>query len=171
MNTPGPAPKDGPSIHEQRYPLPRDHCRVPPNHPPGVEIRKEPDMNTITCPIRTRVSEWVIRTLGCAIMASTRSLLAASVSPMDINAMFRGSLPDGHADTVTERLLVLQVLEQPERSRSLVELEVALSDIEPIAISDALSCLEAEDVLFACGELVWASPCVRHLDALGLISL
>lgn len=128
-------------------------------------------MHTITCPIRIRVSEWAIRTLGRAIMASTRGLLAAGVSPMDINAMFRGSLPDGHADTVTERLLVLQVLEQPARSRSRAELEVALNDVEPFAISDALSCLEAEDVLFACGEMVWASPCLRHLDTLGFVSV
>lgn len=127
-------------------------------------------MTTITCPIRTRVSEWVIRTLGRAIKASTRGLLAAGVSPMDINAMFRGSLPDGHADAATERLLVLQVLEQ-HSPRSRAELEVALSGVEPIAISDALSCLEAEDVLFACGEMVWASPCLRHLDTLGFIGV
>jgi hypothetical protein len=128
-------------------------------------------MHTITCPIRTRVSEWIIRTLGRAIKASTRGLLAAGVSPMDINTMFRGSLPDGHPDPTTERLLVLQVLEQPARSRSRVELEVALSEVEPLAISDALSCLEAEDVLFTCGETVWASPCLRHLDTLGFISV
>lgn len=128
-------------------------------------------MTRITCPIRIRVSEWAIRTLGRAIMASTRGLLAAGVSPMDINSMFRGSLPDGHPDPTTERLLVLQVLEQPARSRSRAELEVALSDIEPIAINDALSCLEAEDVLFTCGELVWASPCLRHLETLGFVSV
>lgn len=127
-------------------------------------------MTRITCPIRTRVSAWVIRTLGRAIKASTRGLLAAGVSPMDINAMFRGSLPDGHTDTATERLLVLQVLEQ-HSPRSRAELEVALNDVEPIAISDALSCLEAEDVLFACGEMVWASPCLRHLNRLGFVSV
>ena len=128
-------------------------------------------MTTITCPLGTRVSKWAIRTLGGAIMTSTRCLLAAGVSPMDINAIFRGSLPDGHPDTATERLLVLQILEQPQQRRSRAELEVALSDIEPLAISNALSCLEAEDVVFACGEQVWASPCVRHLDKLRFISV
>lgn len=128
-------------------------------------------MTTNTCPIRTRVSEWAIRTLGGAIMTSMRGLLAAGVSPMDINTMFRGSRPDEHADTGTERLLVLQVLEHPQQRCSRAELEVALSDIEPIAISDALCCLEAEDVLFVCGEQVWTSPCVRHLDTLGFISV
>jgi hypothetical protein len=127
-------------------------------------------MNRITSPIRRRVLEWAIRTLGRAIAASVRGLLATGVSPTDINAMFRGRVAMEHADTVTEHLLVLQVLEHPG-ARSRAELEIALGDIEPLAISDALTALEAEDVIFTCGEQVWASRCVRHLDQLGLIAL
>jgi hypothetical protein len=127
-------------------------------------------MNRIISPIRMRVLEWAIRTLGRAITASAQGLLAAGVSPTDINAMFRGSVPVEHTDTDTEHLLVLQTLEQPG-ARSRAELEGALSDIAPLAISDALTALEAEDVIVTGCEQVWASRCVRHLDQLGLIAL
>jgi DNA-binding HxlR family transcriptional regulator len=70
----------------------------------------------------------------------------------------------------TERLLVLQVLEEREPClRS--ELEIALGDVEPLAISDALQALEAEGVVCGSGEQVRASRCARHLDKLGLIAI
>jgi DNA-binding HxlR family transcriptional regulator len=75
-----------------------------------------------------------------------------------------------HTDTGTKRALVLQVLERPGPC-SRAELEVALGDVEPLAISDALRALEAEGVVSLGGEQVWASRCVRHLDEMGLIAL
>ena len=75
-----------------------------------------------------------------------------------------------HPDTVTERLIAVQVLEIREpRSRS--EIEIALGDIEPMAIGDAIDALEAEGVLHVDREQLSASRCVRHLDRLGLIAL
>jgi hypothetical protein len=108
-------------------------------------------MNTITSPIRSRVSEWAIRTLGRAIRASGRGLLAAGMSPTDINATLLNSVAVEHPDLATERLLVLQILEQPGL-RSRCELEIALGDVEPVTASDAFSALEAEGVLHTSGE-------------------
>ena len=127
-------------------------------------------MNTITSHIRTRVSEWVVRTLGRAIAASARALLAAGMSPTDIKATLLNSVAVEHPDLATERLFILQILEQPGL-RSRCELEIALGDIEPFTASDAFSALEAEGVLHTSGEQVWASRCVRHLDTLGFISV
>jgi hypothetical protein len=127
-------------------------------------------MNRITSPIRTQVSEWAIRTLGRAIVACARGLLAAGMSPTDINATLLNGVAVEHPDLATERLLVLQVLERPGL-RSRCELEIALGDIEPFRASDAFSALEAEGVIHSSGEQVWASRCVRHLDTLGFISV
>jgi hypothetical protein len=46
-----------------------------------------------------------------------------------------------------------------------------LSDVEPLAISDALTALEAEGVLYTGGEQVWASRCAQYLDELGFIGV
>jgi hypothetical protein len=127
-------------------------------------------MNTITSPIRMQVSEWAIRTLGRAITTAGRGLLAAGMSPTDINATLLNSVAVEHPNLVTERLLVLQVLERPGL-RSRCELEIALGDVEPFTASDAFSALEAEGVLHTSGEQVWASRCVRHLDTLGFINV
>ncbi len=127
-------------------------------------------MNTNTSPVRTRMSEWAIRTLGRAIVVARRGLLAAGVSPTDINATLLNSVAVEHPDLATERLLVLQVLERPGL-RSRCELEIALGDIAPLTANDAFSALEAEGVLHTSGERVWASQCVRHLDTLGFISV
>jgi len=127
-------------------------------------------MNTNTSPICRRVSEWVVRTLGRTIAACARGLLAASMSPTDINETLLNSVAVEHPDLATERLLVLQVLERPGL-RSRCELEIALGDVEPFTASDAFSTLEAEGVLHTSGERVWASRCVRHLDTLGFISV
>ncbi len=127
-------------------------------------------MHTIIRPLRTRVSEWAIRTLGHAIKAHTRGLLAAGISPIDMNATLLNSVAVEHPDLAIERLLVLQALERPGL-HSRCELEIALGDVEPVRTSDAFSALEAEGVLHTSGEQVWASRCVRHLDTLGFISV
>jgi hypothetical protein len=127
-------------------------------------------MNRIIRPIRVRALEGTVRMLGRVLAACARALHAAGVSPPDIDAMFRGRVAVEHTDTVIERLLVLQVLERPG-PRSRAELEVTLGDVEPLAISDALTALEAEGVLYTGGEQVWASRCVRYLDERGFIGV
>jgi hypothetical protein len=127
-------------------------------------------MNRITRPIRVRVLEEAVRMLGLVLAACARALHAAGVSPQNVDAMFRGVVTIEHRDTVIERLLVLQVLERPG-PRSRAELEVVLSDVEPLTISHALRGLEAEGVLYTGGEQVWASRCARYLDELGFIGV
>jgi hypothetical protein len=127
-------------------------------------------MNRIIRPVRVRALEGTVRILGRVLAACARGLHAAGVSPPDVDAMFRGRFAVEHTDTVTERALVLRVLDRPGPC-SRAELEVALGDVEPLAISDALRALEAEGVLYAAGEQVWAYRCVRHLDELGLIGV
>jgi hypothetical protein len=92
------------------------------------------------------------------------------VSPPDIAAMFEGESPVGHADTLTERALVLLILEQQEPC-SRAELEDALAGTDPSAIDEALLALEAVDILYIGPGQVWASRCVRRIDELGLIGI
>lgn len=73
------------------------------------------------------------------------------------------------ADTVVQRLVVLQILEQREATQA--DLRAVLSDIEPAAISKALRTLAAENVAHVDHNRIVASPCLRHLDSLGLVSL
>jgi hypothetical protein len=127
-------------------------------------------MNRITSPFRVRALEGTVRILDRVLAACTRALHAAGVSPPDVHAIFRGGVAVEHRDTVTERLLVLQILERPGPC-SRAQLEVALGDVEPLAISNALEALEAEDILYTAGEQVWACRCVRHLEQLGLIAI
>jgi hypothetical protein len=70
----------------------------------------------------------------------------------------------------TERSLVLIVLDHPERC-SRAELEIELHDIEPLLLCNALAHLHAEGVVILDGETVTASPCARHMDALGVIGV
>lgn len=67
-------------------------------------------------------------------------------------------------------MLVLQVLDR-QGPRSRAKLETALGDVQPLAISDALTALEADGVLYTGGEQVWASRCARYLDELGFIGV
>ncbi len=127
-------------------------------------------MNTITNPFRVRVLEGIMRMLGRAVAACARRLLDAGVSIPDIALMFLSEGTVEHPDIITERLLVLQILEQQE-PRSHAELENALGDIKPLAIRAALYALEAEGVLYVGHKRVWASGCVRHLDNLGLVAI
>jgi hypothetical protein len=106
--------------------------------------------------------------LGRAHAVCARDLHA---SPPDVDVVFRDGVAVEHIDTVTERALVLQVLDRPGPC-SRAELEVTLSGVEPLAIGVALEALEAEGVLYIAGEQVQASRCVRHLDRLlGLIAI
>jgi len=69
-----------------------------------------------------------------------------------------------------ERAIILLVLDEDHAEVwSRAEIEVAMSDIEPLAISDALACLAAEGVLRLDDEQVRASRCARHIDSLELI--
>ncbi|HEV3319433.1 MAG TPA: hypothetical protein VG053_06840 [Solirubrobacteraceae bacterium] len=68
-----------------------------------------------------------------------------------------------------ERIIALFVLDHPAGC-SRAELDGELHDIDTEAVSAALSGLEDEGVVIAEGEKVRASKCIRHLDALNLIS-
>jgi hypothetical protein len=72
-------------------------------------------------------------------------------------------------DPIVERALVLQMLrdDHPE-CWTLVEL---VRSIESADVRAALVRLEAEGVVVVDGEMVTASRCARHLDALGLIGV
>ncbi len=75
-------------------------------------------------------------------------------------------------DEIAERAIVLQVLRDDREERwSRAELESEIYDIEPVAIAEALERLCEVGVVRLSGELVWASHCARHLDALGMISI
>ncbi len=74
-----------------------------------------------------------------------------------------------HKQTV-ERAVVLALLAEPRWCHA--ALEVKLHDIPPLDISDALEHLQDTGVVTLDGEQVLsASACARHLDALGLIAV
>ena len=74
--------------------------------------------------------------------------------------------------TLAQRAIVLQVLRNDHAERwTRVELEQEASDIEPLAVSDALMTLDAEGVVILDGENVEASRCARHLDYLELVAI
>jgi DNA-binding HxlR family transcriptional regulator len=76
-------------------------------------------------------------------------------------------IPDG-----IQHLIVLLVLSDDHDERwSRAELKAELDDPEPQVISNALEHLEGAGVVHLDGEQVWASRCVRHLDALGSIGI
>jgi hypothetical protein len=69
-----------------------------------------------------------------------------------------------------ERLVVLQVLDwQEPRSRD--ALDAALSDIDPLAIEDALRALSGQDVLYVYREQVYPHRSLLHLNDLSLIAV
>lgn len=51
------------------------------------------------------------------------------------------------------------------------ELERRLREINPALIDQALSCLRAMEVVCLDGDAVSASPCARHLFALGMVTV
>lgn len=80
--------------------------------------------------------------------------------------------PDPLQQDGTQSLIVLQVLrdERPEWwSRG--DLLSELYDVAPDAIGVALERLAEQGVVNVEGERFSASPCARHLDALGFISI
>lgn len=68
-----------------------------------------------------------------------------------------------------ERVVALFVLDRPAGC-SRAELDGELHDIDRETVSDALSGLEAVGVVTVEGEQVRAAECLKHLDALNLIS-
>jgi hypothetical protein len=69
-------------------------------------------------------------------------------------------------------VVVLQVLRNDHEPRwSRREIERELHDVDPEAIGVALERLHEQGVVQTEGEQVWASPCARHLDALGFICI
>lgn len=68
-----------------------------------------------------------------------------------------------------ERIVALFVLDRPAGC-SRADLDSELHDIDPEAVSVAVSGLEGVGVVIVEGEKVRASECIKHLDALNLIS-
>jgi predicted transcriptional regulator len=68
-----------------------------------------------------------------------------------------------------ERIVALFALDRPAGC-SRTELVGELHDIDPEAVSAAVSGLEAVGVVTVEGEQVRASECLKHLDVLNLIS-
>jgi hypothetical protein len=72
----------------------------------------------------------------------------------------------------TQFLVLLQLLRDDHPLRwSRGELERELHEINPATIGIALERLSEHGVVLAEDERVWASTCVRHLDALGFICI
>lgn len=73
---------------------------------------------------------------------------------------------------LAQRAIVLQVLrdDHPERWTR-PELEAEIDDMEQQALVSGLAILALEGVVIFDDEAIWASPCARHLDALGLVSI
>jgi hypothetical protein len=66
----------------------------------------------------------------------------------------------------------VQVLRDDHEHRwSRAELEIKISKVEPLDISDALARLDRDGIVCISGESVWASRAVRRLDELGLIAI
>jgi hypothetical protein len=75
-----------------------------------------------------------------------------------------------HERQGVESLVVLALLRDDRAERwSRAELERELSDIPPADVEAALSGLVSRGVVCVDGDRAWASRCVRHLDALGMI--
>jgi uncharacterized protein (DUF111 family) len=81
-------------------------------------------------------------------------------------------VPNPRQEEGTQCVVVLQVLRndhpQPWTRR---EIESNLADVDPDAIGIALERLHEQGVIRVIGNLIGASPCARHLDALGFICI
>ncbi len=78
----------------------------------------------------------------------------------------------GECDPRIERAIILQLLRDDHGDRwSRAELEVEISNVEPLDISDALARLDQDGIVQISGESVSASRVVRRLDELGLIAI
>ncbi len=73
---------------------------------------------------------------------------------------------------MAQRAIVLQLLRDDHPVLwTRPELEAELEDIEQQTVVSALATLSIEGVACFDERAIWASPCVRHLDLLGLISI
>lgn len=72
-----------------------------------------------------------------------------------------------------ERAIVLQLLrDDHDKQWSRTELQTRLNDVEPAALAPAVERLEQQGVvLVRAADAIVASPCARHIDALGLIGI
>jgi hypothetical protein len=78
----------------------------------------------------------------------------------------------GECDPRIERAIILQLLRDNHGDRwSRAELEVEISKVEPLDISDALARLDQDGIVQISGESVSASRAVRRLDELALIAI
>jgi hypothetical protein len=78
----------------------------------------------------------------------------------------------GEGDPRVERAIILQFLRHDHEHRwSRAELEVEISNVESLDISDALAELDQNGIACISGESVWASHAMRRLDELGLIAI
>jgi len=78
----------------------------------------------------------------------------------------------GECDPRIERAIILQLLRDDHWDRwSRAELEVEISNVEPLDIRDALARLDQDGIVQISGECVSASRAVRRLDELGLIAI
>jgi hypothetical protein len=76
------------------------------------------------------------------------------------------------SDPRIERPIVLQLLRDDHGEQwSRAELETELGDVEPLAVSDAITVLERHGVVVVQGEHIVASQCARYLDGLGLVGV
>ena len=75
-------------------------------------------------------------------------------------------------DPRIERAIILQFLrDDHEHHWSRAELEVEISNIEVLDVSDALARLDRDGIVRISGESAWASRAVRRLDELRLIAI
>jgi hypothetical protein len=73
---------------------------------------------------------------------------------------------------MVEHAIVLQLTREDHAARwDRAELERELSDVEALAVSDALERLGEKGVVHLDGEHATASMCVRYLDGLGMVSV
>lgn len=78
----------------------------------------------------------------------------------------------GECDPRIERAIILQLFRDDHEHRwSCAELEVEISNVEPLDIRDALARLDQGGIAQISGESVSASRAARRLDELGLIAI
>jgi hypothetical protein len=72
---------------------------------------------------------------------------------------------------MAQRAIILRLL-RPDHGEGwpLDHLQLAMTEVMPAAVSDAIIRLEAGGVVYCLDEFVGASRCTRHLDSLGLIT-
>jgi hypothetical protein len=83
-----------------------------------------------------------------------------------------GKRNDPRQEEGTQCLIVLQVLrDDHEQPWTRAELEHALHDVDPAAITVALERLNEQGVIRIESDQIEASPCARHLNALAFICI